>query len=241
MPVYTMSKLKQVYCDRTVLQIDHLEIEAGEIFSVVGPSGAGKSTLLRLLGLLEKPTSGVLDVSIGEHPFSAINATIAQRRQVTMVFQRPFLMSRTVFDNVAYGLRIRGKYDEQAVWDVLERVSLTQLAKASAHTLSGGEMQRVAVARALVIEPQVLLLDEPTANLDPYNARIIEDLIREQHERYQTTIALITHNIFQARRLATRVGLMWNSQLVEVAPKDDFFESPKDERTQAFLSGDLVY
>ena len=241
MPVYTMSKLKQVYGDRTVLQIDHLEIEAGEIFSVVGPSGAGKSTLLRLLGLLEKPSSGALNVSIGAHQFSAVNATIAQRRQVTMVFQRPFLMSRTVFDNVAYGLRIRSKYSEQAVWDVLERVSLTELAKASAHTLSGGEMQRVAVARALVIEPQVLLLDEPTANLDPYNARIIEDLIREQHERYQTTIALITHNIFQARRLATRVGLMWNSQLVEVAPKDDFFESPTDERTQAFLSGDLVY
>ena len=158
-----------------------------------------------------------------------------------MVFQRPFLMSRTVFDNVAYGLRIRGDSNPEAVWEALERVSLTKLAKAPANTLSGGEMQRVAVARALVIEPQVLLLDEPTANLDPYNARIIENLISEQNQQFHTTIVLVTHNIFQARRLATRVGLMLNGELVEIAPKDTFFESPADPRTKAFLSGDLVY
>lgn len=241
MTIYTMNHVKQVYGDRTVLQINDLTIKAGEIFSIVGPSGAGKSTLLRLFGILEKPTTGTIDISINGDRFSANNANILQRRQITMVFQRPFLMSRTVFDNVAYGLRIRGDNNPEAVWTALERVSLTKLAKAPANTLSGGEMQRVAVARALVIEPKVLLLDEPTANLDPYNARIIENLIREQNQKFHTTIVLVTHNIFQARRLATRVGLMLNGELIEIASKDTFFESPIDQRTQAFLSGELVY
>ena len=102
-------------------------------------------------------------------------------------------------------------------------------------------MQRVAVARALVLEPQVLLLDEPTANLDPYNVRLIEDLIREQHQSYHTTIILVTHNVFQAQRLATRVALILDGELVEVAPTEQFFASPRDPRTAAFISGDLVY
>lgn len=241
MPIYTMNHVKQIYGTRTVLQIDELIIEPGEIFSIVGPSGAGKSTLLRLFGLLEEPSTGSIEMSINGEYFMANRATIHQRRQLTMVFQRPFLMSRTVFDNVNYGLQIRGQNKPKAVWEALERVSLSQLAKAPAHTLSGGEMQRVAIARALVIEPQVLLLDEPTANLDPYNVRIIEDLIREQYQRFHTTIIMVTHNIFQARRLATRVGLLLNGQLIESANTRTFFESPDDPRTQAFLSGDLVY
>jgi len=102
-------------------------------------------------------------------------------------------------------------------------------------------MQRVAVARALVLEPKVLLLDEPTANLDPYNVRIIEDLIREQHQTYGTTIILVTHNVFQARRLATRVALLLDGGLVEVGPTAQLFDSPRDPRTAQFMSGELVY
>ncbi len=139
-------------------------------------------------------------------------------------------------------LRIRGQRDTQAAIErVLARVSLTHLADAPAHTLSGGELQRVALARALVVEPRVLLLDEPTANLDPANVRLIETLIREQHEQYGTTIVLVTHNVFQAQRLATRVALILDGELVEVAPAAAFFDSPQDPRTAAFVSGDLVY
>jgi tungstate transport system ATP-binding protein len=124
---------------------------------------------------------------------------------------------------------------------VLKRVALFDLANASIRTLSGGEAQRVALARALVLEPRVLLLNEPTANLDPSSVYLIEELIREQNSQHDTTLVLVTHNIFQARRLASRVGLLWQGELVEVAPVGEFFNAPCDPRTKAFLSGTLVY
>lgn len=242
MTLYTINDLTQQYGDRTVLRIGELDIEQGEVFALVGPSGAGKSTLLRLLGMLETPTSGKLSMRLNGHAVTPANASIDDRRRITMVFQRPVLLSRSVRANVAFGLRLRGRrHYEARVDEVLERVALTHLRDAKARTLSGGEMQRVAVARALVLEPHVLLLDEPTANLDPYNVRIIEDLIHEQHERYSTTIILVTHNIFQAQRLATRVALVLDGELVEVAPVDQFFNAPRDPRTEAFISGELVY
>lgn len=238
---YTVQDVRMQYGERTVLRIDSLEIPAGEVFALVGPSGAGKSTLLRLLAMLEAPTAGTVAMQVDGRRITSESASIDDRRQVAMVFQRPFLMSRTVWANVAYGLKIRGQQADGAVKDVLERVSLAPLAEANARTLSGGEMQRVAVARCLVIEPRALLLDEPTANLDPYNVRIIEDLIQAQNRRYGTTIVLVTHNIFQAQRLADRVALVLEGQLVEVAPTETFFDAPQDERTKAFISGELVY
>lgn len=239
---YHLNNLAHRYGDRTVLRVESLNIEAGEIFALVGPSGAGKSTLLRLLGLLETPSQGQLSLTLNNHSFTSTSASITDRRQLAMVFQRPVLLSLSVRANVAFGLRLRGKRDHRTnIEHVLARVSLSHLDHAKAHTLSGGEMQRVAVARALILEPQVLLLDEPTANLDPYNVRLIEDLIHEQHQAYNTTIILVTHNIFQAQRLATRVALILDGELVEVAPTEEFFNTPHDPRTAAFISGDLVY
>jgi tungstate transport system ATP-binding protein len=242
MTLYTINNLTHRYGSRTILRIESLDIQPGEIFALVGPSGAGKSTLLRLLAMLETPTQGQVMMQINGHSVTSATASIAERRQLTMVFQRPVLLSRSVRANVAFGLRIRGQRRcTDQVHQTLARVSLSHLIDANAHTLSGGEMQRVAVARALVLEPQVLLLDEPTANLDPYNVRLIEDLIREQHRDYGTTIILVTHNIFQAQRLATRVALVLDGELVEVAPSESFFNAPRDPRTAAFISGDLVY
>jgi tungstate transport system ATP-binding protein len=241
-PLYTVENLEQIYGPRTVLRLPKLAVEQGEIFALVGPSGAGKSTLLRLLALLEMPARGQVYFRANGRLVTAATASAAERRQVTMVFQRPVLLSRSVRANVAYGLRLRGQRDSRAQIDAaLDRVGLSDLADARPRTLSGGEMQRVALARALVLEPRVLLLDEPTANLDPYNVRLIENLVREQHSRYGTTIVLVTHNVFQARRLAERVGLLLEGELVEVAPADTFFSAPHDPRTAAFLSGDLVY
>lgn len=242
MTLYTLDNLTHRYGERVVLRLESLRIAPGEIFALVGPSGAGKSTLLRLLGLLETPSEGQMAIRLNGHAVTATTASIRERRQLAMVFQRPVLLSRSVRANVAFGLHIRGQRNARAQVDqALARVSLTHLSDANAQTLSGGEMQRVAVARALVLEPQVLLLDEPTANLDPYNVRIIEDLIREQHEQYGTTIILVTHNIFQAQRLATRVALVLDGELVEEAPASEFFSTPRDPRTAAFISGDLVY
>lgn len=236
--LYRLEHLKKNYGDRTVLDIDALQIYAGEILALVGPSGAGKSTLLRVLNFLETPSAGNFiynDQAMGE------TVSIATRRQVTTVFQRPVLLRSTVRANVAYGLGLRGMAIDGSVDAMLERVGLQTLAHALAHRLSGGEMQRVALARALVIDPQVLLLDEPTANLDPYNVGLIEDIVREHNRARGTTVVLVTHNIFQAKRLAQRVGLMLNGKLIEIQNTGAFFDSPSDPRTTAFVRGEMVY
>ncbi len=237
-PVYQIAGLRRQYGDRTVLDVDSLEIRAGEILALVGPSGSGKSTLLRLLNFLESPSGGRLrycgrDVSGG--------APMDLRREVTTVFQRPVLLRGTVRQNVAYGLGLRGNVDKAAVDALVDMVGLGSLANARAQDLSGGEMQRVALARALVIRPRVLLLDEPTANLDPYNVGLIEEIVRQYREANGTTVVLVTHNVFQAKRMADRAGLLLGGRLVELTDSRSFFESPSDERTRAFVRGDMVY
>jgi tungstate transport system ATP-binding protein len=157
------------------------------------------------------------------------------------VFQRPILLNRSVRDNVAFGLQLRGEVGAGQVEAALGRVGLTDFANRPARALSGGEMQRVALARALVLRPDVLLLDEPTANLDPYNVGLIESIAREQNETYGTTMVLVTHNIFQARRLAHRTGVLLNGELVEPASTADFFDHPRDPRTAAFVRGEMAY
>ena len=236
--VYQLQDLRKEYAGRIVTDVERLDIRRGEVLALVGPSGAGKSTLLRLLNFLEHPTAGRI-IFQGQ----AINGTapLAVRRQVTTVFQRPMLLKASVHANVAYGLRLRGQRVDGQVHDILARVGLEQLARSSAHKLSGGEMQRVALARALVIDPAVLLLDEPTANLDPYNIGLIEDIVRQHNRERGTTVVLVTHNVFQARRLADRVGLMLSGRLVEVADTPTFFDAPSDPRTAAFVRGDMVY
>lgn len=164
-PIYQIENLKKEYTGRVVVDIERLEIYAGEIFAVVGPSGAGKSTLLRMLNFLETPTSGHI-VYRGRTFGKNGDVPLEVRRQATTVFQRPVLLRASVRDNVAYGLRLRGERGDGRVDEFLARVGLDAFARASATKLSGGEMQRVALARALVIEPTVLLLDEPTANLE---------------------------------------------------------------------------
>ncbi|MBN1428133.1 MAG: phosphate ABC transporter ATP-binding protein [Anaerolineae bacterium] len=240
--LYQFTSVRQTYGARTVLDIPSLAIRRDEILALIGPSGAGKSTLLRLLALLEPPTQGAICAHVDGRAVTCAQASIIDRRKIAMVFQRPALLSRSVRANIAYGLRLRGQHKTPSVIDdVLRRVALLPLAQAHPRTLSGGETQRVALARALVLQPSVLLLDEPTANLDPANGRLIEDLVREQHQQYGTAIILATHNLFQARRLATRVGFLMDGKLVEIAPTETLFTSPHDSRTTAFISGETVY
>jgi tungstate transport system ATP-binding protein len=238
--VYRLQNISKTYEGRRVLTVDHLKIRRGEIFGLVGPSGAGKSTLLRLLNFLEPPTTGrirFLDVE-----FSAEQEVpLRLRRRVTTVFQRPILLNRSVQANVSYGLNLRGQRKIEEVEATLEEVGLLDLAHQRARTLSGGEAQRVALARAIVLRPDVLLLDEPTANLDPYNVGLIEEIIQRRNREQGTTLVLVTHNVFQAKRLAHRVALMLEGSIVEVTDVETFFESPEDPRTAAFVRGEMVY
>lgn len=240
-PVYQLERVRKVYDDRCVLDIPALAIQKGEILGLVGPSGAGKSTLLRLLGFLEGPSAGRL-AFVGEWLPRPEAVALEVRRRVAMVFQRPAVLSQSVFANVAYGLRVRGRRDVRPrVEAVLDQMGLLAFAGRPVQTLSGGELQRVALARALVLEPEVLLLDEPTANLDPAHVALIETAIADANRALGTTIVLVTHNVFQARRLAARVGLLVGGRLVEVASARGFFEAPQRAETRAFVSGEMVY
>ena len=240
--LYQLRAVRQVYgagpAGRTVLDLAALDIEPGEILAVVGPSGAGKSTLLRLLNFLEAPSAGALAFdgrSVGPEP------PLEVLRQVTTVFQQPLMLHGTVRDNVAFGLRLRGRASTALVDAALDRVGLTGLAGHSARKLSGGEAQRTALARALVLQPRVLLLDEPTANLDPYNVGLIETIVREHNHAHATTVVVVTHNVFQARRLAHRAAFLLAGRLIETAPVEALFNAPSDARTAAFVRGEMVY
>ncbi len=238
--LYELTAVEKRYDGRTVLDVPQLRITEGEVLGLVGPSGAGKSTLLRLLAFLELPSAGSLSfrrrLCDGEWP------PLAQRRKVTMLFQDPHLLRRSVYENIIYGLNLRGnKNGQDKVEAMIRRLGLSDLTSAQAKTLSGGEAQRVALARSLVLEPDVLLLDEPTSNLDPSNIKLIEEMIREVNQERGMTVIIVTHNIFQARRLADRVALLLSGKLVEVGETAGFFDNPQHAQTAAFVRGDLIY
>ncbi len=238
--VLSLRHVRHRYGERTVLQVEHLDVYQGELLALVGPSGAGKSTLLRILNFLEAPAAG--QVLYHGRAYTPQNLPLALQRRITTVFQQPYLLNASVYRNIAYGLRVRGQRNgQELVEDVLQAVGLQHLRHAPARTLSGGESQRVSLARALVLNPEILLLDEPTANLDPTNVRQIEQIIRQANQQRHTTIVLVTHNIWQARRLAQRVAFLYDGALLEVAPANQFFNNPQHPKSAAFVRGELIY
>ncbi|MEN3035227.1 MAG: phosphate ABC transporter ATP-binding protein [Candidatus Methanosuratincola sp.] len=240
MPFVELRSIRKRHSDKEILKGVSLEIQRGDLISIVGPSGSGKTTLLRLIDGLDFPDSG--EILIDGARLTKETAPVI-RSNVGMVFQNTVLFDASVYENVAYSLRFRGLPSDlirQKVEAALGLVALKDLAKRSALTLSGGEAQRVALARVLVYDPDLILLDEPTANLDPANSLIIEAALRNANLQGKT-IVLVTHNIFQARRLAKRVGLLLEGEIVEVQETERFFNSPIDPRTRRFIAGDLVY
>lgn len=238
-PIYQLTAIEQRYNGRNVLNVREMTVERGEILALVGPSGAGKSTLLRLLNFLETPAGGQITF---DNNLVQGTLPLETRRRVTTVFQRPVLLQRSVVANLQYGMGLRReKLSLQAQNYWLEKLGLTKLASQSAVKLSAGEAQRVALARALLVSPDVLLLDEPTANLDPYNVRLIEEIVREENAQRGMTVVFVTHNVFQARRLAHRTGLLLNGELIELGETNEFFTRPKRAETGAFVRGEFVY
>lgn len=238
---FKIDQLTKTYQERQVLEVGHLDIHKGEILALVGPSGAGKSTLLRMLNFLEKPTTGKITFHDREFTNQS-EMPLELRRKVTMVFQQPMLLNRSVQANVKFGLDLRGSQDGmKEVRSTLAEVGLESFSNQRARTLSGGEAQRVALARAMVLQPEVLLLDEPTANLDPYNVGLIEKIVLDLNQKQGTTLVLVTHNVFQAHRLADRVVFLLEGKVIEVSENETFFNKPNDPRTSAFVRGEMVY
>ena len=211
------------------------KIEAGPRTIILGPNGAGKSVLMRLCHGLLEPTAG----SIVWH--GARNGDV--RRRQAMVFQRPVMLRRSALANVVYGLRLAGKSRRESTlraMDVLEVVGLEHQAGRAARVLSGGEQQRLALARAWALGPDVLFLDEPTANLDPASTQDIERIIQAIHAS-GTKIIMTTHNLGQARRLGDEVIFISNGRLMEHTPIDRFFKEPASSEATAFIKGELPW
>jgi tungstate transport system ATP-binding protein len=228
---------------KTILESIDLDIHRGEIFTFIGPSGSGKTTLLRLIDLLDMPTTGTIFFDGIDTAASNAAVRLSIRRRMAMVFQKPAVLNTTVAGNVAFGLKFRGSEKseiESRVLEALDLVGLLHLADRKAITLSGGEMQRVAIARALVTRPEVLLLDEPTANLDPVNTDLIEKLILRVHQQFQTTIILSTHDMIQGQRLADRMGVIMDGRIAQIGSLHDIFYRPQGRDIARFVGIDTM-
>ncbi len=242
MPSYLeLNDVSKKYGNKAILRKLNAAFGEGDLVAIVGPSGVGKTTMLRIIDRLEEPDSG--EVSFRGEPYSRLSAKAVQKR-IGMVFQNPVVFNASVFNNVAYSLRFRGVASEELkkrVLSILRLLKLDSLSERSALTLSGGEAQRVSLARAMVYSPELLLLDEPTANLDPHNVSIIEDALMECNRENRTTTIIVTHNVFQAKRIAKKVAFLLDGELIEYSAVEEFFSSPKDPRTASFIKGDMVY
>jgi tungstate transport system ATP-binding protein len=229
--------LCQRYGERDILKNVNLRVDRGEVFALIGPTGAGKTTLLRLIDLIDMPTSGKIYFDEVDTSESA-KVRLGMRRRMAFVLQKPVVFNLSVYDNIAYGLKWRGvggKALQEKVSRILEMVGLSTDRDRNARTLSGGEVQRVAIARAVAIEPEVLLLDEPTANLDPLSASRIEELITSIIQHYATTIIMATHDLSQGQRLADRVGVLMDGEVLQTGDSRDVFASPRNREVAEFV------
>lgn len=233
--------LKQEFRGKVILQGVNLRVRKGEVFALIGPTGAGKTTLLRLLGLLDLPSSGKI-FFWGKEVTRSGDMRFWARRRMAFVMQRPKLFGGDVFYNVACGLKWRGMargHIVERVKRALELVGLEGYLRRDTRTLSGGEAQRVAIARAIAIEPEVLILDEPTSNLDPHSVSKIEEVI-EKLAQGGMTILLATHSLVQAQRLSDRIGVILGGRLVQVGTPEEIFYMPKDEEVAGFVGVENV-
>jgi phosphate transport system ATP-binding protein len=235
------------YGEKQALEHIELVIPPRAITALIGPSGCGKSTFLRSINRLNALLPGVRHAGRmeldGEDVYASSVDVVALRQRVGMVFQRWNPFPRSIYDNVAYGPRINGERSATALDGIVEhslrRAALWDEVKGrlreSALALSGGQQQRLCIARALANDPEVLLLDEPASALDPVATQRIEELLYEL--RKELTVVIVTHNLQQAARIADQAAFFFLGRLVEAGPAATIFTSPREERTEAYVTG----
>ena len=247
-PVISIKEVNFEYGDgKQALKSVNLDINAKELFVIFGPSHSGKTTLLRLLNrlsdLLPDATFSGTILFAGRDIFAQETDVTVLRRQVCMVFATPTPLPGTVYDNMSYGLKMAGIRDRPAIDGRIER-ALRQSALwdevkdrlgKSAFALSGGQKQRLCIARSLALEPQVILLDNPTSGLDPISTSIVEESLIELKQRY--TIVMVPHSVQQAARLADCSAFMLDGEVIEVDYGTEMFVNPKDTRTEDYITG----
>lgn len=236
-PLLTVADIRHGYDGRSVLEIERLDIFAGETLCMLGPNGAGKSTLVRLLNLVESPREGAVLLE-GK---KAGPRDLKARRRMAGVFQRPYMYRGSVFENVACGLKLRrrpGAEVAERVGRELESLGIAHLAAHDARTLSGGEAQRVALARALAIDPEILFLDEPGANLDPLARRDLYADLREIVSRRRMTVVYVTQYVDEVREVGDRVAFLRDGRLEQAGTIDDLLRTPASAFISRFLGAD---
>lgn len=239
--ILEVSGVSKTYGDKEVLHPTTLSVQKGEILAIIGPSGAGKSTLIRLLDGLEKPTSGT--ISIFGEPF--VRSTRKKiRNRMGILFQKTVLFDRSVKDNIALGLSYRRfprAEQRRLALEMLDKLGMSEYAERSARSLSGGEGQRVSFARILVTKPELLFLDEPTANLDPLATKDVEDMIRAESAENGTTIIINTHDQMQAQRLADRVAVILEGSIVQMGTPDEIWYRPVNASVARFVGFQNIF
>ena len=231
--------------DQQVLDHIDLKIEKGKVVVVIGPSGTGKSTLLRCINVLEKPEEGHIRLEGFEADFSAISKQDIQtlRSRTSMVFQNSNLYrNKTALQNITTPLilvkKIKREEAERTGVELLAKVGMLEKKDAYPETLSGGEKQRVGIARAMAVHPDIILFDEPTSALDPELVNEVLDVIREL-ARQHTTMLIVTHEMKFARSVADEIVFMEGGHIVEQAPPEKFFSNPQKERTRQFIQTNM--
>ncbi len=243
--VFHINDLNIYYNDFHAIKQVSLDIERNRVVALIGPSGCGKSTFLKALNRMNDLVEGCNVTGTVELDGESIfeNSAMALRKKVGMVFQKPNPFPMSIYDNVAFGPRTHGIKQKATLNDIVEK-SLRDAAlwnevkdrlKKSALRLSGGQQQRLCIARALAVEPEVILMDEPTAALDPIATLKIEDLMFELKKKY--TIVVVTHNMQQATRVSDQTAFFLLGDMIEFGPTDKLFSHPQDERTENYITG----
>lgn len=251
----SLENVSHGFDDTDVLDEVTLAINQGETVAIIGPSGTGKTTLLRLLAFFYRPDAGTIEMDGTDVWTLSERDRLDVRRRIGMVFQEANLFDATVRRNVSYGQHIRrswtarlnrwisrigGGDTSEAVAEALAVVGLADAETQQVTSLSGGEAQRVAFARALAYDPDFLLLDEPTSDLDPRNTALLEEAMETARAR-GLGIAIATHDMNQAERVADRVAVLLEGQCIEFGPTERVFTNPDDPRARKFIDGELVY